>query len=84
MPIKKFKSFEEAEKDLWCFEPDEEYFRRGRAMWDRAEKMRPKLRVAPGVYKYKSIEEANRQMDQWRMEAARRLRDERAEHGATD
>jgi len=28
MPIEKFKTFEAARKALWCFEPDEEYYRK--------------------------------------------------------
>ena len=57
MPVKKFKTFEEAERDLWCFSPDEKYYK---SMWEFLEfgsKLNKKS-VPKGIFKFKSIEEA--------------------------
>jgi hypothetical protein len=34
MPIYKYKSFEEAERALWNFHPDEAYFRKVADLWN--------------------------------------------------
>lgn len=64
MPVQKFKSFEDAEKALWNFEPDEAYFERVRKLFEFAQNLNP-IRYPHGVFKYKSIEDASRQSEEW-------------------
>jgi len=66
MPIKKFKTFEEAEMDLWCFEPDEAYFERIRKMFEVATKLHNK-KYKPGLYKYKTFKEAQDELMRWHL-----------------
>ena len=58
MPIEKFKTFEAARKALWCFEPDEEYYRKVSDHWILARKLYKK-NYPRGVFKYRSISEAD-------------------------
>lgn len=76
MPIYKYRTFEEAEKALWNFNPDEAYFKRVAELWDFADKLCP-IRYPQGVFKFKSIEEANKQRAEWELTHARKLRLER-------
>ncbi len=69
MPVKKFKTFEEAERDLWCFKPDEAYFERVRKIFDMAYKLYTP-NYPKGVHKYKTFEEADADMQKWRLENA--------------
>lgn len=69
MPIQKFKSFEEAEKALWNFNPDDAYFQRVRRLFEFAEKLNP-IRCPHGIFKFKTIEEANRHREEWMLEQA--------------
>lgn len=58
MPVKKFKSFEDAERDLWVFEPDDQYFERLRKFYEFASRFLVVRR--PGqILKFRSIQEAN-------------------------
>ena len=59
MPAQKYKSFEEAEKALWNFYPDEAYLNRVVELWDFVEKLNP-IKYPRGVFKFKTIEEANK------------------------
>jgi len=62
MPIQKFRSFEEARRALWVFEPDDEYFRRLEEFFEFAYEVSP-FRVMRGVRKYKSIDDPQRKID---------------------
>lgn len=59
MGVTKFRTFEEAEQALWCISPDAAYFERVRAMFEVAERLRPR-NFRPGITKFCSIEEKNR------------------------
>jgi len=76
MPVYKYKTFEEAERALWNFHPDEAYFKRVAELWDFADKLCP-IRCPQGVFKFRSIEEANEQRDEWELAHAKKLRLER-------
>ena len=76
MPVYKYKTFEEAEKALWNFHPDKTYFKRVAELWNFANKLCP-IRYPQGIFKYKSIEEANKQKDEWDLAYAKKLRLER-------
>ncbi len=67
MPIKKFKSFEEAEQDLWCFSPDIEYYNRIDKLFKMAANLY-KVKYPSGVFKYKSFAEAQQQLMNWKIE----------------
>lgn len=64
MPVFKYKTYEEAEKALWNFEPDEAYFHRIVKLFEFAQKLNP-VHYPHGVFKYRSIEDANRQSEEW-------------------
>lgn len=63
MPIYKYKTFEEAERALWNFHPDEEYFKRVAELWDFADKLNP-IKYPKGIFKFKTLEEANRHREE--------------------
>ena len=55
--IKKFKTFEEAEHDLLCFNPDEAYYKRVIEFYELASHL-IKRKPFKGVLKFKTFEEA--------------------------
>ena len=57
MLIKKYKTFEEAEKDLWVLEPDENYYKKLRKILNFDIIINVK-KFPRGIYKYKTFEEA--------------------------
>jgi hypothetical protein len=71
MPVKKFKSFEEAERDLWVFEPDERYYKRLRAFYNFAAKF-CLARFPSAVFKFRSIQEAKSQKTEIRCQRSGR------------
>jgi hypothetical protein len=64
MGIEKFKSFEEAERALWCIEPDAKYYKQVAQLWNLANRLCPP-NFPRGIFKYRTIEEANKQKDEW-------------------
>lgn len=79
MPVQKFRDLDEMRRALWCDSSDENLPRRIAALWDRAFQMAP--RVYPqGVFKYRSIEEANEAREQMIAENIERLQRERRVH----
>jgi hypothetical protein len=71
MSIQKFKTFEEAEKALWCKEPDENYYKRINNLFELAYRLNPP-NYPRGIFKYKTLEEANKQKEEWILENAKR------------
>ncbi|OQX95511.1 hypothetical protein B6I21_05030 [candidate division KSB1 bacterium 4572_119] len=63
MPVYKYKSFEEAEKALWNFNPDEAYIDRVAELWDFADELNP-IKYPRGVFKFKTIQEANKHREE--------------------
>jgi hypothetical protein len=63
MPIFKYKSFEEAERALWNFNPDDAYLDRVAALFELAKGLNP-IKYPPGIFKFKTIEEANRHREE--------------------
>jgi hypothetical protein len=55
--IKKFKTFEEAQRDLWVMNPDEAYYQRLKEFYDFALTFN-KRKLPRGVFKFKTFEEA--------------------------
>jgi hypothetical protein len=63
MPIKKFKTFEDARKDLWSSNPDEKYYESVRNLFEFACEICPPF-YPHGIFKFKTIEEANKHRDE--------------------
>ena len=67
MPVQKFRSHEEAceaREELWGDPGGPQYFRRLASLWAFAARISPR-RFPPGVYRYPSIEAANRAREEW-------------------
>ena len=76
MPVYKYKTFKEADYALWNFHPDEAYYKQVADLWDFADKLNP-IRYPPGIFKFKTIEEANRHRKEFEMAHAKKLRQKR-------
>ncbi len=62
--IKKFSSFVDARRDQWVFSPDDDYYIKIRNLYNFAFKfVSPRSRR--GVYKYRSLSEANEQEEKY-------------------
>lgn len=73
MPITKYRTFEEAENALWCFYPTEDYYRRVSGFFELFCKLSPPS-YPTGVFKYKDINDANRQKFEWDISRAMQKR----------
>lgn len=74
MPIYKYKTFEEAEEALWNLQPDKAYFKRVAELWDFADKLSP-IKYPRGIFKFRSIEEANTHRETIELEYAQKRRE---------
>lgn len=63
MPVKKFRDVSEM-KDTWREPGDPALFRAIRSVWDFAERTCP-MRFPPGVYKHRTIEDAQALAEVW-------------------
>jgi hypothetical protein len=60
MPIKKYKTFQEAREDLWNFNPDEEWLKKAFRIFDFPEvfgKLKTQRPFEQGIKKFKTFEE---------------------------
>jgi hypothetical protein len=80
MPVQKFKTFEEAERALWNFHPDEAYFARVAELWDFANKLNP-VSYPKGIFKFRTIEEANKHREELELAHARKKQSEMTDYG---
>jgi hypothetical protein len=64
MPVKKFRDLQAMEDSLWREPGDPELWRAIARVWDFAARTVPR-HFPPGVYKHRSIEEAERLRDAW-------------------
>lgn len=64
MPVRKFRDVSEMEDTLWYERGDRALFAAIARVWDFAERT-CQLRYPPGVYKHRSIESVNAQVDAW-------------------
>ncbi len=66
MPVRKFRSVEEMEDDRWKWkEPDSPALWRAiRTVWELARRTSCR-RYPAGVYRHRSVEELNRQTEEW-------------------
>jgi hypothetical protein len=73
MPVYKYKTFEEAEQALWNFHSDEGHFERVKKLWNFANQICP-IRYPRGIFKFKTIEEANAHREAIELAHAKNLR----------
>ncbi len=64
MPVRKFRSVEEMEGNTWREPGDPELFRAIRSTWSFAQQT-VRRRFPPGVYKHRSIEDAEKLREEW-------------------
>lgn len=64
MPVQKFRTLQEAEEALWCTDPDDDYLERQARWWAIVRQME-KRSFPTGVFKYRSIEEADEDRERW-------------------
>jgi hypothetical protein len=64
MPVRKFHSVAEMEDTLWRSPGSPGLFRAIAGVWDFAERTCQR-RFPPGVYKHRSVEDADRLRDEW-------------------
>lgn len=73
MSIEKFASPEEAQQALMNRKPDSAYFERLLGLYDLWDSLLPRT-YPRGVFKYRTIEEADEQSQEWLLENALRVR----------
>ena len=71
MPIYKYKTFEDAEKALWNFHPDEKYFKKVADLWNFANKLST-IQYPKGIFKFKNLKEANKNREEFELENAKK------------
>lgn len=64
MPVKKFRSLQDAQEALWMDPRDPTHLRKLAALWRLARALAPR-RYPSGVHRYRSIGEANLARDEW-------------------
>jgi len=64
MPIRKFRDISEMEGNTWREPGSPELFRAIRSIWDFSSRTL-KRRFPPGVYKHRSIEDAQKLREKW-------------------
>ena len=74
MPVYKFRSFQEAERALWLPTGDPRLAEKLRALWKAAWFLGGRFTPPRGVFKFRSIEEANRHREAWEKQRIETLR----------
>ena len=72
MPVKKFRSLQDMEDSLWHEPGDPALWQAIRNVWGFARRTCPQ-RFPPGVYRHRSIEEAQLQREVWEHESFQEL-----------
>jgi hypothetical protein len=84
MAVKKFRSIEamgELRREAWCDQPDAAYFERVGRLWELSSRISPRT-FPRGVYKFRTLEEAQAQRDALLTEHVQLLWRDRIESGA--
>ena len=80
MPVYKYKTFEQAERALWNLHPDAAYYKIVAELWNFANKLRP-MRYPRGIFKFRTMEEANKQREDLELEFAKNIQQQRLASG---
>jgi hypothetical protein len=64
MPVRKFRSIEDMPDPPWRTPGDPALYKALATLWNTSQRMRPRT-FPTGVYKHRSMEEMNRQRDEW-------------------
>lgn len=75
MPVRRFRTFEDAAQALWIDRGDPSLAPRIRALWSRSRQIAPGPPPPRGLRRFRTIEEAGEERDRW---IARRVRQGRA------
>ena len=62
--IKKYKNFEEAERDIWVFTPDEGYYKNTFSLLRSCLLKKIAKQFPRGIFKYKTHEEAQKHLEE--------------------
>ena len=73
MPVQKFRDFEDARRALWLPSGHKDLIRRIKGLWAFSSRLVPR-QIPRGVRKFRSIEEANQDREEW---VARRILEQR-------
>jgi hypothetical protein len=74
--LQKFRSHEEAEQALICPRPDSAYFEKLAGLYELWDSLIPRT-YPRGVFKYRTIEEANEESQRWLIQNALQTRKQR-------
>lgn len=74
MPVQKFRDFETARRALWLPSGHKDLVRRIKGLWAFSSRLTPS-QIPRGVRKFRSIEAANQEREQW---VASRIRQQRS------
>jgi len=77
MPVRKFRTFDDARRGLWLAPGDPKLTVRIRALWKRAARLAPSS-IPRGVRKFHRIEQANQERETWIERRILLLRTQRA------
>lgn len=69
MSIQKFRTLEDAEQAQWNFHPDKLYYQHIKELFRLGLKL-SQSQFPHGVFKYKTLDSANKQKQQWILEQA--------------
>ena len=85
MPVQRFRTFDDARRDLWLPPGDPKLLARIRSLWEFSARLAP-CAMPQGVRKFRSLEEANQDRDRWTQQRIDTLRAARliAPTGAAD
>jgi hypothetical protein len=73
MPVRKFRSVEDMPGETWYTPGDPRLYRALASLWATSRHLAPR-RFPAGVFKHRSIEDMNRQRDEWDHEFVQSLR----------
>ena len=76
MPIQKFRDLDDARRALWVRPGQADLLLRIKGLWAFSNRLAPR-QIPRGVRKFRSIEEANTERDQWVEHRVRTLRAKR-------
>lgn len=80
MPIQKFRNFDDARRALWVSAEQQNLITRIKGLWTFSLRLVPR-QIPRGVRKFRSIEAANQEREQWVTQRIQALRTQRALRG---